>query len=113
MKASRFVCRPLGSGVLGQITTEDGPKPNETPGPVHTAQAGGTRSAGYVLRYPDTSGYQRHQPALKAVEADRSRRRNWSQSFSLRWIVCHMIEEYARRNGHDDLREAIDGSTGE
>ena len=34
--------------------------------------------------------------------------------FSLRWIVCHMIEEYARHNGHADLlREAIDGATGE
>ncbi len=36
------------------------------------------------------------------------------QSFSLRWIICHLIEEYARHNGHADLlREAIDGSTGE
>jgi uncharacterized damage-inducible protein DinB len=33
---------------------------------------------------------------------------------SLRWIVVHMIEEYARHNGHADLiREAIDGETGE
>jgi uncharacterized damage-inducible protein DinB len=33
---------------------------------------------------------------------------------SLRWNVCHMIEEYARHNGHADLiREAVDGSTGE
>ena len=33
---------------------------------------------------------------------------------NLRWIVCHMIEEYARHNGHADLiREAVDGSTGE
>ena len=33
---------------------------------------------------------------------------------SLRWIVCHMIEEYARHNGHADLiREQLDGSTGE
>jgi uncharacterized damage-inducible protein DinB len=33
---------------------------------------------------------------------------------SLRWILVHMIEEYARHNGHADLiREAIDGSTGE
>lgn len=33
---------------------------------------------------------------------------------SLRWILCHLIEEYARHNGHADLlREAIDGSTGE
>lgn len=33
---------------------------------------------------------------------------------SLRWIVTHMIEEYARHNGHADLiRESIDGETGE
>jgi hypothetical protein len=33
---------------------------------------------------------------------------------NLRWILVHMIEEYARHNGHADLiREAIDGSTGE
>jgi hypothetical protein len=32
----------------------------------------------------------------------------------LRWIYVHMIEEYARHNGHADLiRERIDGSTGE
>ena len=36
------------------------------------------------------------------------------ESFSMRWIIVHMIEEYARHNGHADLiREAIDGSTGE
>jgi uncharacterized damage-inducible protein DinB len=33
---------------------------------------------------------------------------------SLRWILVHMIEEYARHNGHADLiRESIDGETGE
>lgn len=33
---------------------------------------------------------------------------------SLRWILVHMIEEYARHNGHADLiRESVDGSTGE
>jgi len=43
-------------------------------------------------------------------------RRTWpdGRSPSLRWIVCHMIEEYARHNGHADLiRESIDGQTGE
>ena len=35
-------------------------------------------------------------------------------AFSLRWILLHMIEEYARHNGHADLiRESIDGETGE
>lgn len=33
---------------------------------------------------------------------------------SLRWIMVHMIEEYARHNGHADLlRERIDGSVGD
>ncbi|QSB04901.1 DinB family protein [Natronoglycomyces albus] len=33
---------------------------------------------------------------------------------SLRWMLCHMIEEDARHNGHADLiRETIDGLTGE
>jgi uncharacterized damage-inducible protein DinB len=35
------------------------------------------------------------------------------QDVSLRWIYVHMIEEYARHNGHADLlRERVDGSTG-
>lgn len=39
-----------------------------------------------------------------------SRRGN---EMNLRWIYVHMIEEYARHNGHADLlRERIDGVTG-
>jgi uncharacterized damage-inducible protein DinB len=43
-------------------------------------------------------------------------RRTWpdGRAPSLRWILCHMIEEYARHNGHADLlRESVDGLTGE
>ena len=33
---------------------------------------------------------------------------------SVRWVFNHMIEEYARHNGHADLlRQSIDGTTGE
>lgn len=33
---------------------------------------------------------------------------------SLRWVLVHMVEEYARHNGHADLlREAVDGLRGE
>jgi len=40
--------------------------------------------------------------------------RKENQQFSLRGILLHMIEEYARHNGHADLlREAVDGVTGE
>ncbi|NLG21100.1 MAG: DinB family protein [Actinomycetales bacterium] len=34
------------------------------------------------------------------------------EHYSLRWILVHMIEEYAQHNGHADLlRESIDGRT--
>jgi uncharacterized damage-inducible protein DinB len=45
-----------------------------------------------------------------------SKRPGWRDGphVSLRWILVHMVEEYARHNGHADLlREAIDGQTGE
>ena len=49
---------------------------------------------------------------LDATSVHDSRRRG--TPFSLRWILVHMIEEYARHNGHADLiRESIDGRTGE
>ncbi|MEU4118801.1 DinB family protein [Kitasatospora sp. NPDC028055] len=36
-----------------------------------------------------------------------------AETASLRWILVHLIEEYARHNGHADLlREALDGATG-
>jgi uncharacterized damage-inducible protein DinB len=38
----------------------------------------------------------------------------WLGQVSLRWMIVHMIEEYARHNGHADLlRESIDGQIGE
>ena len=54
--------------------------------------------------------------ALVSGGLDQLARRTWpdGRSPSLRWILCHLIEEYARHNGHADLlRESIDGSTGE
>jgi uncharacterized damage-inducible protein DinB len=44
-----------------------------------------------------------------------ARHRFWDgETVTLRWIMIHMIEEYARHNGHADfLRERIDGETGE
>uniref|UniRef100_A0AAU2JJT0 DinB family protein n=1 Tax=Streptomyces sp. NBC_00049 TaxID=2903617 RepID=A0AAU2JJT0_9ACTN len=43
------------------------------------------------------------------VEADDA----WRGKVSLRWVLIHMVEEYARHNGHADLlRERIDGAIG-
>ena len=49
-------------------------------------------------------------PDLDAIGANLRR----GHEVSLRWIFVHLIEEYARHNGHADfLRERIDGVTGE
>lgn len=60
------------------------------------------------------------------VDASRSIARRWpdldavglggrhGQDVSLRWIYLHLIEEYARHNGHADLlRECLDGTVGD
>lgn len=48
--------------------------------------------------------------AAPSLDVDGKRR---GERFSLRWVLTHMIEEYARHNGHADLiRERLDGSTG-
>jgi uncharacterized damage-inducible protein DinB len=54
--------------------------------------------------------------ALAEGGLDQLARRTWRDGGapSMRWIVVHMIEEYARHNGHADLiRESVDGETGE
>jgi uncharacterized damage-inducible protein DinB len=54
--------------------------------------------------------------ALAEGGLERLARRTWSdgRAPSLRWILVHMVEEYARHNGHADLlRESVDGLTGE
>lgn len=56
------------------------------------------------------------EEALADGDLGQLAKRRWpdGRSPSLRWILCHMIEEYARHNGHADLlRESVDGTTGE
>jgi uncharacterized damage-inducible protein DinB len=64
----------------------------------------------------DLSTFEEECAASRAAAAGRSledtgiRR---GEEVSLRWIYNHMIEEYARHNGHADLiRELIDGAVG-
>ena len=56
-----------------------------------------------------------HSRALTAAApALETRGRRGGEWFSLRWVLTHMIEEYARHNGHADLlRERLDGATGQ
>jgi uncharacterized damage-inducible protein DinB len=54
---------------------------------------------------------RRNAAAAASLEVTGQRR---GESVSLRWILVHMIEEYARHNGHADLlRERIDGAVGD
>ena len=56
------------------------------------------------------------EESLQTGGLDQLAKRKWpsGESPSLRWILVHMIEEYARHNGHADfIRESIDGETGE
>jgi uncharacterized damage-inducible protein DinB len=66
----------------------------------------------------DLAAFQAELDAVRGVAArhglddvGRSRR---GAEVDLRWIYLHMIEEYARHNGHADLlRECLDGATGD
>ncbi len=52
--------------------------------------------------------------AVDSLDAPAKRRQSNGEGISLRWIMVHMIEEYARHNGHADfLRERLDGATGD
>jgi hypothetical protein len=65
----------------------------------------------------DLATYAAECAAARAVVAElsldhvfQSRRK---KDLSLRWVYLHMLDEYARHNGHADLiRERIDGVTG-
>ncbi|MBL7253334.1 DinB family protein [Paractinoplanes lichenicola] len=63
----------------------------------------------------DLASYQASVARSRAAVAGRSLDdRSPGEDYTLRWIYLHMIEEYARHNGHADLlRERIDGETGE
>lgn len=52
--------------------------------------------------------------AAARTSLDETGRNRHGEDVSLRWIYVHMIEEYARHNGHADLiRECIDGAVGD
>ena len=66
----------------------------------------------------DFAAYQEEVLAARATVAGRSLDEQFASTrgttFDLRWVYLHMVEEYARHNGHADLiRERIDGATGD
>jgi hypothetical protein len=68
----------------------------------------------------DFATYRREVELARAAVAGRALDETFTEvgpqrrTFNLRWVYVHMIEEYARHNGHADLiRERIDGVTGD
>jgi uncharacterized damage-inducible protein DinB len=50
----------------------------------------------------------------EAPDLDVTGNERWRGAMSLRWVLVHMVEEYARHNGHADLlRQRIDGAVGQ
>jgi|SRR4051794_2105936 hypothetical protein len=82
-------------------------QPNDDFDALHTVPP-----AEVLARYE--SEVDRIRREIAAVPLDHEHTDKRGTTFSLRWVYLHMIEEYARHNGHADLlREAIDGVTGE
>jgi hypothetical protein len=73
-----------------------------------------TADAGEAFRQWDAECAHARVLTAAAPSLDVTGDRDGHGTFSLRWILAHMIEEYARHNGHADLlRERIDGATGD
>jgi hypothetical protein len=72
-------------------------------GPLVSLARPGTRA-----RFSPGTGRRRHSYTDVCPQVGRP------ETISLRYVLTHMIEEYARHNGHADLlRQAIDGTVGE
>ncbi|MFF5408158.1 DinB family protein [Streptomyces misionensis] len=96
----------------------------DDPGPVYCSEAdedgdfhvtdADTWQEAHTTWQAEIETARRITAGLGLDELSRGRSRFTEEPFSLRWIYTHMIEEYARHNGHADLlRERIDGATGD
>ncbi|MFJ6621826.1 DinB family protein [Kitasatospora sp. NPDC091335] len=99
------------SVLLGREITDHYWKPENEDGDfddVDTADA----AADFAVWQAEIEAARRAVDGLPLDTVGKNPRRG--QPVTLRWILAHMVEEYARHNGHADLlRELVDGSTGE
>ncbi len=93
---------------------------DESPAPIATAGERGADFAGVdsARATDDLAAFQRQCALSRAIAAGAGdldvMAASTRRQVSLRWILVHMIEEYARHNGHADLlRERLDGAVGE
>ncbi|MFK4146075.1 DinB family protein [Streptomyces sp. NPDC004065] len=96
----------------------------DDPGPVYSteqdpdrdfhATEADTWEEAYATWQTEIGIARRNAAGFGLDDLSKGRSRHSGEPFNLRWIYTHMIEEYARHNGHADLlRERIDGATGD
>jgi len=84
----------------------DGDFDNVRPDPAMVAEA-------WQAWHEEIAFADRFVAAAPSLDLVGKREDKWRGPMSLRWVLNHMIEEYARHNGHADLlRERIDGAVG-
>jgi uncharacterized damage-inducible protein DinB len=82
-------------------------------GDFHLTEADTWQEA-YATWQAEIEAARRIAAGFRLDEASRGKHRRTGERFTLRWIHTHMVEEYARHNGHADLiRECLDGTTGD
>ncbi|MFF6878681.1 MULTISPECIES: DUF664 domain-containing protein [unclassified Streptomyces] len=82
-------------------------------GEFHLSQSD-TWEEAYATWQSEIETARRNAARFGLDDISEGKHRRTGERFNLRWIYTHMIEEYARHNGHADLiRERIDGATGE
>ncbi|MFJ8946089.1 DinB family protein [Streptomyces sp. NPDC102395] len=82
-------------------------------GEFHLTEADGWEEA-HATWQAEIEIARRNAAGFELDDLSRGKSRHSDEPFNLRWIYTHMIEEYARHNGHADLlRERIDGVTGD
>jgi uncharacterized damage-inducible protein DinB len=82
-------------------------------GEFHLTEAD-TWAEAYATWQAEIEAANEHAARFTLDDHSLGKHRRTGERFNLRWIYTHMIEEYARHNGHADLlRERIDGSTGD
>ncbi|WP_371581821.1 DinB family protein [Streptomyces sp. NBC_01314] len=100
-----------------KVLVDDDPGPiyfsKEDPdGEFHLTEAD-TREEAFGTWQEEIAVARRNAEGFALDDVGKAVHRRAGKPPSLRWIYTHMIEEYARHNGHADLiRERIDGTTG-
>ena len=103
-----FRQRLAGQDVPRRFSSDDDPDgafDNVTPDPAAVAEAWEAWRAEVAF----AEDFVARAESLDVMGAD-----PWRGAVSLRYVLVHMIEEYARHNGHADLlRQGIDGAVGQ